>query len=416
VNRVVITGLGVISAVGNSPAAVFQSALSAHSGVRRAPELAFGAVTPLVASACFDEAKVILRQRSAPMDRATAMAVAAARQAAADAGSNLEPGSHVTGVYWGTGMGAAGTLEESYRSIFQNDIWRLKPTTVVTGMNNAPAATISLEFGVTGPVLTYSVACASSTIAIGEAMRAIRHGVIDCAIVGGSDAMLTRGVLAAWTALRTLATEDAEDAARSCKPFAADRSGFVLGEGAAALVLEDSERAAKRGARVYGELAGFGLTSDARHIAEPSVEGQARAISAALRDAEVAASDVGYINAHGTATLVGDRVEVESIRRALGPQATCIPISSTKALHGHAMGATGAIEFMLAILALDGGYLPPTAHLGRPDPQLDLDFVPNCARRVPSLAAVVSNSFAFGGSNAVLVARNKATCRKPVRA
>jgi 3-oxoacyl-[acyl-carrier-protein] synthase II len=405
--------MGAITAIGNSPAAIFEAAIAARSGVRSAPELAVGPSLPLVASATFDATTVVLRQRSAPMDRATAMAVAAARQAVVDAGTNLEPGSQQTGIYWGTGMGAAGTLEESYRSIFQDENWRLKPTSVVTGMNNAPAALISLEYGVRGPVLTYSVACASSAIAIGEATRAIRHGLIDCAIVGGSDSMLTRGILAAWSALRTLATRDTQDAARSCKPFAADRSGFVLGEGAAALVLEDSERARARGARIYAELIGFGLTSDATHIADPSPDGQARAISAALLDAEVSPADVGYINAHGTATIVGDRVEVESIRRAFGPEAARIPLSSTKALHGHVMGATGAIEFMIAVLALDSGNLPPTAHLTQADPAFDLDFVPNIARRAPMASVVVSNSFAFGGSNAVLVARKTSASWQP---
>jgi 3-oxoacyl-[acyl-carrier-protein] synthase II len=405
VNRVVVTGLGAICAIGNSPSAIFEAALAARSGVRPAPELAVNASVPLVASASFHPANVALRQRSAPMDRATAMAVAVARQAATDAGAGVPLTSHRTGIYWGTAMGSANTLEESYRSVFEDNNWRLKPTSVVTGMTNAPAALISLEHGVTGPVLTYSVACASSAVAIGEAMRAIRHGIIDCAIVGGSEAMLTRGVLAAWSALRTLASTDVGDASRSCKPFASDRSGFVLGEGAAAIVLENAEHAAERGAKIHAELAGFGLTSDARHIADPSSDGQARALDAALDDAGVHAAEVGYINAHGTATVVGDRVEVASIRRIFGKESSRIPVSSTKALHGHVMGATGAIEFMIALLVLNSGSLPPTAHLTRPDPDLDLDFVPNAARHGIDLTAVISNSFAFGGSNAVLVAR-----------
>jgi 3-oxoacyl-(acyl-carrier-protein) synthase len=406
VNRVAITGLGAITAIGNSPATMFEAALSSRSGVRLAPELAVSPLSPLVASAAFDPATVVLRRRSAPMDRATAMAVAAATQAVADAGANLNPGSERTGIYWGTGMGAAGTVEEGYRSVFQDNDWRLRPTSVVTAMNNAPAALISLEYGITGPTLTYSVACSSSAIAIGEAMRAIRYGLIDCAIVGGSEALLTRGILSAWSALRTLAKQDPEESSRSCKPFAADRSGFVLGEGAAALVLEAAERAAERSARIYAELAGYGLASDARHISDPSPEGQSQAMSAALSDAEISPAEVGYINAHGTATLVGDRVEVASIKNVFGPAALRIPISSTKALHGHVMGATGAVEFMIALLALSTGSLPPTAHLARPDPDFDLDFVPNSARHGLKLLAIVSNSFAFGGSNAVLVARS----------
>lgn len=400
--------MGAITAIGNSPSAIFDAALSGRSGVRPAPELAVSPLIPLVASADFDAESVVPRQRSAPMDRATAMALAVARQAVTDAGGDLSPGSPLTGIYWGTGMGAAGTLEESYRSVFRDNNWRLKPTSIVTGMNNAPAALISLEYGVTGPTLTYSVACSSSAVAIGEAMRAIRHGIIDCAIVGGSEALLTRGVLSAWSALRTLAKHDPQDATRSCKPFASDRTGFVLGEGAAALILENVDRALARGARIYAELAGFGLTSDATHIADPSPDGQSRAIGAALRDAGISPAEIGYINAHGTATIAGDRVEVASIRRVFGEHANGVAVSSTKALHGHVMGATGAIEFMISLMALESGSLPPTAHLTRPDPELDLDFVPNSARHGVSLSAVVSSSFAFGGSNAVLVARKMA--------
>jgi 3-oxoacyl-[acyl-carrier-protein] synthase II len=403
--RVAVTGLGAITAIGNSPEAIFASALAGRSGVRPAPDLAFGAVIPLAARADFDVAAVLPRQRSAPMDRATAFALAAARQAVADAGPTLAPGAPCTGIWWGTGSGAATTLEDSYRCVFRDDNWRLKPTSVVTAMNNAPAALISLEFGITGPALTLSVACASSAIAIGEAMRAIRHGLVDCAIVGGSDAMLTRGVLAAWSGLRALAACDRDDPATSCKPFASDRCGFVIGEGAAALVLESVERAQRRGARVYGELAGYALTSDGTHISDPSSDGQARAIAAALLDAGIGPDEIGYINAHGTATLIGDRVETASIKRVFGDHASRVPISSTKALHGHVMGATGAIELMIALLALDRGSLPPTAHLTRPDASLDLDFVPNSARHGQELSAVMSNSFAFGGSNAVLVAR-----------
>jgi 3-oxoacyl-[acyl-carrier-protein] synthase II len=333
------------------------------------------------------------------------MAVAAAREAIGDAGTGFESASDRTAVYWGTGMGAAGTVEASYRGLFEANAWRVKPTTVVTSMANASAAHISLEFGISGPTLTYSMACASSAAAIGEAMRGIRHGHFDRAIVGGSEAMLTRGTMCAWVALRALAREDPLDSSRSCKPFSADRTGFILGEGAAAVVLEDADQAERRGARIYGELAGYGISSDASHVVEPSAEGQVRAMTAALVDAGVAVSDVGYINAHGTGTLVGDQVEVESIRRVFGDRAPIIPVSSTKAIHGHVMGATGAVEFVIAVHALGTGSVPPTAHLEKPDPQFGLDFVGEGARHGLDLRCVMSNSFAFGGTNAVLVAR-----------
>jgi len=409
-HRVVVTGLGTVNALGDTPERTFAACIARRSGVRKAPELAECGAVPLVASAAFGADRVVPRRRSAPLDRATAMALFVARKAVADSGEGLAPASPRTGIFWGTGMGAAHTIEEGYREVFRNNDWRLKPTSVVTGMSNAAAAVISLEHGITGPALTYSVACASSAVAIGEAARAIRHGDIDCAIAGGSEALLTPGIVSAWMALRTLAREDPDDAARSCKPFSAARSGFVLGEGAAALILESSERAQGRGALVYAELAGYGLTSDATHIADPSPDGQARAMAAALRDAGIAPADVAYINAHGTATVIGDRVESESILRVFGARAPAIPVSSTKALHGHVMGATGAIEFMIALLALQNGSIPPTAHLERVDPELRLDFVPEGPRHGRDIAAIVSNSFAFGGSNAVLVARRAASC------
>lgn len=399
--RVAITGLGAITAIGDSASATFASALAARSGVRRAPELAIGPNVPLVAATSFDVESVPLRQRTAPMDRATALAVAVARQACEDAGAT-STAMQRTGVYWGTGMGSAHTVEDAYQRVFESGTWRVRPTTVVTTMNNAAAAQISLEFGIAGPTLTYSVACASSAIAVGEAMHAIRCGVVDCAIAGGSEALLTRGVLCAWMALRTLATEDANDASRSCKPFAANRSGFVLGEGAGAMVLEEAAHARARGAHIYAELAGYGATSDAAHMADPSISGQVRAMGAALEDAGIDPEDVNYVNAHGTATPIGDRVEAASIRRALGDHALRVPVSSTKALHGHIMGATGAVELIIAILALHTGSLPPTAHYTHADPELDLDFIPNVARKGAPLRAALSNSFAFGGSNAVL--------------
>lgn len=400
--RVAITGLGAVTAVGADARSTFDAALHARSGVRRAPELAVGPYVPLVASAAFDAAAVVPRRRFAPLDRATAMALAAARQAVDDSGDGFEAASGRTGVYWGTGMGAAETLDSSYRALYREDAWRVKPTTVVTSMANSPAAHISLEYGITGPTLTYSIACASSAAAIGEAMRAIRGGYVDRAVAGGSEAMLTYGSMCAWTALRALAREDAQDPSRSCKPFAADRTGFVLGEGAAAVVLEDAEAAERRGARIHGYLAGYGMSSDASHVVEPAVEGQVQAMNAALEDAGIAAADVGYINAHGTGTVVGDQVEAASILRVFADRAPAV--SSTKAIHGHLMGATGAVEFVIAVLALDAQSLPPTAHLDNPDAKLGLDFIAGAARRVVALHCVMSNSFAFGGTNAVLVA------------
>jgi 3-oxoacyl-[acyl-carrier-protein] synthase II len=403
---VAVTGLGAICAIGRSPQEIFEAALAGRSGVQPAPDLAVSAAVPLAARAPFEAQHVTIARYSMPLDRCSALGVAVARQALVDAGVPASSANGETGVYWGTSAGGNETLERAYQTLFAERTWRLKPTTVVTVMHNAPAAAISIDLGVGGPSLTYSVACASAAVAIGEAMLAVRSGRLARAIAGGSEACITRGALTAWSALRALATTDRANPAMSCKPFAADRSGFVLGEGGAAVVLEDAEQARARGAHVYAELAGYGVSSDAAHMAEPSPNGQARAIAAALLDAGIGVDEVGYVNAHGTATRAGDRAEVDSIRRVFGARADSLLVSSTKALHGHVMGATGAIELVIALLALHTRSVPPTAHLASPDPSLELDFVPNCGRHDVPLRAVASNSFAFGGTNAVLVARH----------
>jgi len=275
---------------------------------------------------------------------------------------------------------------------------------VVLGMNNAAAAHVSMKHGLRGPMLNISTACSSSAAAIGEAYRLIRNGDADVMIAGGSEALITPGNLAAWDAMRALAHADAADPSRSCKPFSADRTGLVLGEGGAALVLESAERAERRGARVYAELAGYGNASDAVNISRPDAGGQVRAMRLALDDAELDVAEVGYLNAHGTATQVGDLVETNAIKETFGCHAKTLRVSSTKALHGHLLGGAGALEMVVAIMALARNVVPPTAHLDRPDAACDLDYVPNEARSAP-LDVVMSNSFGFGGMNSVLVAR-----------
>jgi 3-oxoacyl-[acyl-carrier-protein] synthase II len=306
-------------------------------------------------------------------------------------------------VYWGTGLGGATSIEESYHKLFAGD-GRVRPSAVVLGMNNAAAAHISIQHELRGPILNVSTACSSSATAIGEAFRAIRNGDAEVIVAGGSEALVTLGNLRAWDAMQALAHADPNDPARSCKPFAADRTGIVLGEGAAALVLESAERASRRGAHVHAELAGYGCAADARGISQPDASGQVRAINGALAAARLNASEVDYLNAHGTGTSVGDRVETDAVRAAFGCSAARLPISSTKALHGHLMGAGGAAELIAAISAMLQGIVPPTAHLDHPDPACDLDYVANTAREAP-LDVVMSNSFGFGGMNAVLVAR-----------
>jgi 3-oxoacyl-[acyl-carrier-protein] synthase II len=274
------------------------------------------------------------------------------------------------------------------------------------GMTNAAAAWIGIEYGVTGPNLTYSTACSSSAVSIGEAWLRLRNGDLDVAIAGGAEAPLSFGALKAWEALHTLASEDPTDASTSCKPFSRNRSGMVLGEGAAIVVLEDWERAIKRGAPIHGELTGYGVITDVSHITQPTVAGQAGAMRAALHAASCAPESIDTINAHGTGTQANDAVETAAIKQIFGEDAYRIPISATKAIHGHLLGASGALELALSLLAMQHEVLLPTMHLEHAADDCDLDYVPNCARHGVKINTVMSNSFAFGGTNAVLVARS----------
>jgi 3-oxoacyl-[acyl-carrier-protein] synthase II len=271
-------------------------------------------------------------------------------------------------------------------------------------MNNASAAHISIEYGLSGPCLTLSTACASSANAIGEAFRQVRDGYVDVMLAGGAEAFLTYGGFRSWESLRVLAAEDPEDPSKSCKPFSKNRTGLVPGEGAAMVVLEEMERAIRRGAPIYAELIGYGSTSDAGHITRPSLEGQARAMAEALKEAGLLPEDIDYINAHGTATEWNDLVETQAIKKVFGDYACKVPVSSTKSMHGHTMGAAGAIEFIVSLLTIKNQAVPPTINLDQPDPECDLDYVPNIGRKGVTVNTVMSNAFAFGGSNAALIA------------
>lgn len=407
VRRVVVTGMGIVSPLGESPEEFFTALVAARSGIRSVPAQIYPGPACLVAGLVdFHSERYWPNHQAAQFDRATQFALVAARQALADSGVQLDDAAKQrAGVYWGTGLGGAGTIEESYRLLYVNG--RVRPTSVVLGMNNAAAGQISILNGLRGPLLNISTACSSSAASIGEAYRAIKNGYSDVIVAGGSEALVTNGNLRAWDAMQALAHADSGDPTRSCKPFSANRRGIVLGEGAAALVLESAEHAAARGARVYAEIAGYGNASDACHISKPDAQGQVRAMHAALADARLTPSDIDYLNAHGTATKIGDVVETSAIKQVFGDD-TILPVSSTKALHGHLMGATGAVETLATIAALTHGVIPPTAHLDEPDPECDLDYVPNTSRPA-SLDVAMSNSFAFGGMNAVLIARRHST-------
>ena len=404
---VAVTGMGVVSPVGGDCASFFAALIAGRSGIRhlqtRFPErlsTRIGAPVP------FDAARHFPAPKLRMLDRVSQFALVAAAQALAQSGGALEGlDPRRAGTFVGTGMGGSETNDEGYYTLFGQGSDRLKPFTVLMAMSNAAAAWIGLDHKLEGPNLTYSTACSSSTVAVGEAARRIASGEIDVAIAGGAEAPLTFGTMKAWEALKTLATEDPADPGASCKPFARDRSGLVLGEGAAMLVLEDAARAEARGATVLAQIVGYGLSTDASHITRPSVDGQARAMRLALDDAGSDAEAIGYINAHGTGTPANDPVETAAIRQVFGARAASIPVSSTKSMHAHLLGAAGALELVASILAARQAVLPPTMNLQVPDPECDLDYVPNAARRVERVRAVMSNSFAFGGTNAVLVAR-----------
>lgn len=398
---VAVTGLGLVSPHGQAPDAVFDALLRGESAIRPVfPELAKPA---LAATAAFDPAPWFSKLQLAGVDRVSQMALAAAELALDDAGLqgpwDAEGGERV-GVYVGCGMGGAAALEAAYRGGASG---RVPPLTIPAFMPNAPASHIAMRRKVLGPVLTYSVACASSAIAIAEAARAIESGEVDLAIAGGSEALIVPGVMMAWQAMQTLASAEPGEAATAVRPFAADRSGFALGEGAAFLVLESPQRAAARGARSYARLAGWGNSCDASHLTKPDAAGQARALRAALRKAGLLPAQVGYCNAHGTATRIGDPIECEALAQVWGDALPQLRVSSTKALHGHLLGAAGALEALITVMALHRQALPPNMHVDEPDPACALSLVRPDDTAAPALQAAISSSFAFGGTNAALL-------------
>ncbi len=417
-NRVLITGLGITSPLGADKARSFANALQAHSAVQPAPANIAERLPHVLVAPAAVEPDTLLDKKFGGLDRAAQFAMVAAHEAMADADLTASPADAARfGVFVGIGFGGAHTMDGLYTRYFEavhaptharQNPAILHPLSVPRMMSNAAAAAISMRFGLRGPSNTYCVACASSAVAIGEAFRAIRHGYIDAAIVVGTEAMLTPGTLMAWNALRVMAKPDETRPESSCRPFARDRSGFVLGEGAAALVLESEARATHRHARVAAEMGGYGCSSDAEHLTTPTVRGQIAAMQQALDDAKLGPQDIQYLNAHGTATDMGDVIETQSIRAVFGPFANQLAVSSTKAVHGHLIGAGGAMEFALSIMAMNSGSLPPTAHLDQPDPRCDLDFIALHARHGCDVHAVMSNSFAFGGSNASLLAHRYA--------
>jgi nodulation protein E len=334
------------------------------------------------------------------LDRFAQFAVIAAREAVCCSGLEFTTESRAAcAIVTGSCVGGQTAEDAGFRDLYKLGQSRVHPLTIPRTMANAGASHISMEFGITGPAFTISTACASAAHAIGQAYWMVKMGSAEMAIAGGSEAPFSFGMLKAWEAMRVVSPD-------TCRPFSKDRRGMILGEGAAMFVLEPLEAAVARGARIHAEIVGFGMSADASHITQPSHEGAARALSAALRDAGIAPEQVGYINAHGTATPANDPTETAAIRAVFGGHTGQVAVSSTKSMHGHALGAAGALECLAAVTALRDGFIPPTLNFNQPDPECDLDVVPNQARAAQPEYAL-SNSFAFGGLNAVLALRQR---------
>ena len=398
--RVVITGLGAISGLGTT-VADFWTALSAgRSGIvplgalAQGTKIRVGAVVPN-----FTPEHDFSSDQLALLDRFSQFAVLAGRAALNDAGLAVgEEAVTRAAAIIGTGCGGKQTDEETYVRLYKEQKSRAHPLTIPKGMPSAAASMVSLHLGITGPVFSVTSACASGAHAVAQGSLMIQAGLVDVALVGGTDAPFTYGLMMAWDALRVISAD-------TCRPFCKDRSGMVLGEGAGMLVLESEAHATRRGARIYAELAGCGMSSDAGHITRPDVNGIARAIGNALDNAGLRPEEVQYVNAHGTATQLNDAVETAALHRVFGAHARRLSVSSTKSMHKHALSASSALELMATILTVHHNLLPPTANFTEPDKGCDLDYVPNQARS-QQVDVAISNSFGFGGLNVVLAVKS----------
>ena len=400
--RVAITGMGLVSPFGAGRSITLESLRSGRSGIRHIESIDASSLNCRIAGEV--PASSLPATNSHKLDRFSRFALIAAEEAAEQAGlTAVNVDGNRLGSIIGTGLGGCETLDAGYKRVYQEGQTRLPPTMIAWSMYNAAASAVATRFGAKGPAYAPVSACASSAHAIGQAWQTIRAGGADVVLAGGADAPLTYGILRAWESMRVLAIDNDHPEA-ACRPFSADRKGLVLSEGAAVLVLESWEHAIGRGAEVLGEVCGFGITSDGGHLTDPSSDGAGRAMSMALDSAGWNAADVGYINAHGTATRANDAAETAAIHRVFGSAAGSVAVSSTKSMHGHAMGASGAIEIVCSLLALNEGFLPPTINLERPDPECDLDYIPNAARKA-TVSRLLSNSFGFGGMNGVVAVR-----------
>ena len=399
--RVAITGMGAICALGHDAASTWTPMREGHSGIGPIANIPTELLNVKIAAEVrgydpathFDSKKVVF------LDRVAQFALIAAREAVAQSGLEFKASGlgERSACIIGTGIGGENSHNEQSQRFYGDRNPRVHPLAIVRVMANAPACHVGMEFGLTGPSFAVVSACASANHAMAQAFEMVRSGKVDFAVTGGSEACITVTTVKAWEAMRVTADD-------TCRPFCKQRRGMVLGEGAGIFVLEEWEHARARGATILAEFAGAGMSADAGDIVLPSVDGAAKALAAALADARLDSTDIDYINAHGTGTPANDPTETKAIRRVFGAHADKLAVSSTKSMHGHALGAAGAIELVAAIGALRDGVIAPTANFIDPDPECDLDYVPNVAREMPVRAAL-SNSFAFGGLNAVVALR-----------
>lgn len=397
-NRVAVTGLGLVCALGNTTSECWRRLAAGESGIRALrdsgnPPYKFqkGAeawdFNPLDH---FSEKDLVMLERFAQL------ATVAAREAVAQSGLTFNGKlADSSAVITGSSVGGQFSEEEGYQRLYKEGVTRVAPLTIPRTMANAGASRISLEFGIHGPAYTISTACSSSNHALGQAFWMVRSGQVTAAVAGGSEAVFAEGLIRAWEAMRVVSPD-------VCRPFSADRKGLTLGEGAGMLVLENWNHAQARGAELLGEIIGFGMSSDAHHITQPCTDGPAKAMRWGLSDAAISAERVDYINAHGTGTVANDLTETQAIRSVFCRSTESLLVSSTKSMHGHTLGAAGAIEAIATILALKHSVIPPTANFTTSDPGCNLDVVPNQPRSA-NIEIAISNSFAFGGLNATLV-------------
>ncbi len=408
-NRVVITGMGVITSLGKDLPTFWSNLMAGKSGVSLIESFDVSEYTTRIAAEVkdFQPEQYIDAREARRMDRFVQFAIAAAKEALADANLDVErdikPNAERVGVYVGSGIGGLGTWEDQHNILRDKGPKRVSPFFIPMMIANMGSGQISMTFGAKGPNSTVVTACATGTNSIGDAYKLIQRGDADVMICGGAEATIRPTGVAGFCALRAMSTRN-DEPEKASRPFDKERDGFVMGEGSGVLILESLENAQNRGARIYAEVIGYGMSGDAHHMTEPAPEGEgaARCMERAIKDAGIQATQIDYINAHGTSTPVGDKYETAAIKKVLGDYAYKVPVNSTKSMTGHLLGAAGGIEAVISVLAMQNGEIPPTINIENPDPECDLDYVANVGRK-HSVDIAMSNSFGFGGHNATII-------------